>query len=64
MDKARKRRKPKLSRLHKPPHLSLEEWQIQLRRQFGREQRFRLVNLGHLQALPVELDREWQQWRV
>jgi superfamily II DNA or RNA helicase len=41
-----KRGKPKLSRLHKPPDLSLEEWQIQLRRQFGREQRFKLVNLG------------------
>ena len=25
---------------------------------------FRLVNLGHLQALPVDLDRQWQQWRV
>src|SRR6478672_701242 len=25
---------------------------------------FRLVNLGHLQALPVDLDRTWQEWRV
>jgi hypothetical protein len=25
---------------------------------------FRLVNLGHLQALPVDLDRQWQQWQV
>jgi hypothetical protein len=25
---------------------------------------FRLVNLGHLQALPVDLDRKWQEWRV
>ncbi|MDX6524482.1 MAG: hypothetical protein QOI17_1995, partial [Gaiellales bacterium] len=24
---------------------------------------FRLVNLGLLEALPVDLDREWQQWR-
>jgi superfamily II DNA or RNA helicase len=40
-------RKPaKLSRLHKPPHMSLEEWQIALRRQFGREQNFTLKNLG------------------
>ena len=25
---------------------------------------FRLVNLGHLQALPVDLDRKWQEWRA
>jgi superfamily II DNA or RNA helicase len=43
---ARRRAKPKLSRLHKPEGLSLEEWQILLRRQFGREQKFRLKNLG------------------
>ncbi len=24
---------------------------------------FRLVNLGLLTALPVDLDRQWQQWR-
>jgi hypothetical protein len=24
---------------------------------------FRLVNLDYLQALPVDLDRQWQQWR-
>ena len=40
-------RKPaKLSRLYKPAHLSLEEWQIQLRRQFGREQNFTLKNVA------------------
>ncbi|HEX4589145.1 MAG TPA: DEAD/DEAH box helicase, partial [Gemmataceae bacterium] len=43
---ARRRSKPKLNRLNKPDHLSLEEWQILLRRQFGREQRFRLKNVG------------------
>ncbi len=42
----RRAKKPKLSRLHKPENLSLEEWQILLRRQFGREQKFRLKNLG------------------
>src|SRR5688572_13784173 len=42
----RRAKKPKLSRLSKPEHLSLEEWQILLRRQFGREQKFRLKNLG------------------
>jgi superfamily II DNA or RNA helicase len=41
-----KRRSAKLSRLHKPEDMSLESWQIELRRQFGREQRFALRNLG------------------
>jgi hypothetical protein len=36
----------KLSRLHKPPDLSLEAWQRELRRQFGREQSFTLKNAG------------------
>ncbi len=45
--KRRKKAKPaKLSRLHKPADMSLEDWQIQLRRQFGREQNFLLKNLG------------------
>jgi superfamily II DNA or RNA helicase len=40
-------RKPaRLSRLHKPRDMSLEDWQIELRRQFGREQNFTLKNLG------------------
>jgi superfamily II DNA or RNA helicase len=39
-------RPTKLSRLHKPEGMSLEAWQIELRRQFGREQHFRLKNLG------------------
>jgi len=38
--------KPKLSRLHKPAELSVEQWQAALRRQFGREQDFRLKNIG------------------
>jgi len=36
----------KLSRTHKPPNMSLETWQRELRRQFGREQPFRLKNVG------------------
>lgn len=36
----------KLSRLHKPPDMSLETWQRELRRQFGREQSFTLTNHG------------------
>ena len=45
--KSGKKRKPaKLSRLHKPEDMSLEDWQIELRRQFGREQNYRLKNVG------------------
>jgi superfamily II DNA or RNA helicase len=35
-----------LSRLHKPEEMGLEEWQTGLRRQFGREQKFKLENVG------------------
>lgn len=43
----RRRTAPKkLSRLHKPEGMSLEDWQIELRRQFGREQKFKLTNMG------------------
>jgi hypothetical protein len=43
----KRHRKPaKLSRLHKPEGMSLEDWQVELRRQFGRDQDFRLKNLG------------------
>ncbi len=42
-----KKRKPaKLSRLSKPEGMSLEDWQVELRRQFGREQDYRLKNVG------------------
>jgi superfamily II DNA or RNA helicase len=44
LDKAKKQ--PKLSRLAKPEDMSLEDWQVELRRQFGREQPFRLLNVG------------------
>jgi len=36
----------KLSRLRRPPDMSLEAWQVALRRQFGREQKFRVKNVG------------------
>lgn len=36
----------KLSKTSKPDNLTLEEWQFQLRRQFGREQNFELTNVG------------------
>ncbi len=36
----------KLSRLRKPQDMSLETWQRELRRQFGREQPFNLKNTG------------------
>ena len=45
------KKSPKLSRLQKPAGMSLEEWQLELRRQFGREQQFRLKNLGDHPAL-------------
>ncbi|MBL8797963.1 MAG: DEAD/DEAH box helicase [Planctomycetia bacterium] len=45
--KVKKADKPaKLSRLAKPESMSLEEWQVALRRQFGREQPFTFKNLG------------------
>jgi superfamily II DNA or RNA helicase len=40
-------RRQALSRLHRPADLPLDAWQRELRRQFGREQRFRLENTGH-----------------
>ncbi|WP_298273487.1 hypothetical protein [Geobacter sp.] len=36
----------KVSRLHKPDDMPLEEWQLLLRRQFGEKQDFRLENVG------------------
>jgi hypothetical protein len=36
----------KTPRTRKPDDMSLEEWQIALRREFGREQKFRLKNAG------------------
>ncbi len=49
--KPRKKRKGwrkvrKLSRLRPPDDMTLEAWQVALRREFGRSQRFRLKNLG------------------
>lgn len=44
--KARTGKPPKLSRMHKPAEMSLEDWQRELRRQFGREQNFVLKNVG------------------
>jgi superfamily II DNA or RNA helicase len=38
--------KPKISRTSAPAGMSLEEWQTQLRRQFGREQKFTFKNVG------------------
>lgn len=38
--------KPKFTPTRKPDNMSLEEWQTQLRRQFGREQKFRVRNVG------------------
>ena len=35
-----------LSRLRKPEDMSLEEWQVALRREFAKSQKFRVKNLG------------------
>jgi superfamily II DNA or RNA helicase len=37
---------PKLSRTHKPAEMSLEDWQRELRKQFGQAQTFLLKNVG------------------
>jgi SNF2 family DNA or RNA helicase len=42
----KKPQQPKVSRLSKPAEMTLEEWQILLRREFGRQQSFRLKNVG------------------
>lgn len=45
----KKRRVPqetKVSKTRKPDNQSLEDWQRELRRQFGREQKFKLSNIG------------------
>ena len=45
--KKRGKMKPKKTpRTRKPEGMSLEEWQIALRREFGREQKFHLKNIG------------------
>jgi superfamily II DNA or RNA helicase len=44
--KKREKKRPKLSRLAKPEGMSLEDWQVELRRQFGREQDFEFINVG------------------
>lgn len=37
----------RVSPLHEPQDMTVEAWQVALRRQFGREQDFELLNLGH-----------------
>jgi len=37
---------PKLSRTRKPEHMTLEEWQVALRREYGRGSKFRWKNVG------------------
>jgi len=48
-ERAARSKKPttaKLSRTQQPAGMGLEDWQTQLRRQFGREQNFTLKNVG------------------
>ena len=45
--KSNTNRKPrKISRLRKPDDMSLEQWQVALRKQFGPQQNFKLKNVG------------------
>ncbi len=44
--KAVKGRVKRISRVTRPEGLSLEQWQVALRRQFGTEQKFQLKNVG------------------
>jgi superfamily II DNA or RNA helicase len=41
----RKKQSKRTPRTHKPEGMTLEQWQIALRREFGREQKFKLQNL-------------------
>jgi len=43
--RSRKKAVKKTPRTHKPEGMTLEQWQIALRREFGREQKFKLENL-------------------
>jgi superfamily II DNA or RNA helicase len=45
-NKKKNKSEKRLSRQRKPEHMHLDDWQVELRRQFGREQKFRLKNLG------------------
>ncbi|MBY0231178.1 MAG: DEAD/DEAH box helicase [Gemmataceae bacterium] len=42
----KKAKKPRLSNTRRPVGMSLEDWQVALRRQFGREQKFKMRNTG------------------
>ena len=42
----REKRLHQISRTHKPAYLTLEQWQVLLRRQFGQAQNFKLKNIG------------------
>ena len=44
--KSKRAQEARLSRLKKPEDMSLDDWQRELRKQFGREQAYRLANLG------------------
>jgi len=41
-----KRAKPKVSRARKPKEMTLDQWQVALRREYGRQQNFRMENIG------------------
>jgi len=39
-------KKPKISHTRKPDDMKLDEWQIALRKEFGRQQNFGIENIG------------------
>jgi len=47
LSKKKKRKAPKIPRARKPEGMDIEQWQVGLRRQFGREQIFRFKNIGN-----------------
>ena len=49
--KGKKKPHRALSRLRKPEDMSLEDWQIGLRREFAQLQKFRVKNLGRRAGL-------------
>ncbi len=46
MQKKKNKKPPQISRTHKPDDLTLEQWQVTLRREFGQTQNFKLKNIG------------------
>ena len=55
---------PKVSRTRKPDDMSLEEWQITLRRQFGREQNFLIKHTSFVSEFVIINPQSGKRYRV